>query len=136
MEAEIAACHQWLGRELALVRPCLVVALGATAARALLGRAMGVQASRRRILDLAPGMALLVTVHPSLFVLRVPDEARAAEIERFVADLRLAAAFLRLACRSGQEARCGAVDRLRAACEPRFASHPAPGAQLQQSVNP
>jgi DNA polymerase len=92
-DAEIAACHDWLERELALIRPRLVIALGATAARALLGRPTPIQSNRRKLLELSPGIALVVTVHPS-FLLRVPDENRADEYARFVADLRFAAASL------------------------------------------
>ena len=63
------------------------------AARALIGRPTAVQANRQRVFEFAPGTALLVTVHPS-FLLRVPDEDRAAEFAGFVADLRFAAGFL------------------------------------------
>jgi DNA polymerase len=93
IEAEIAACHHWLERELELVRPRLVVALGATAARALTGRALPILANRGRLLELSPRTALVVTVHPS-FLLRVPDEDRDAELARFIADLKFAASAL------------------------------------------
>ena len=91
-EAEISACHQWLERELELVAPSLVVAMGATAARALLGRATPIEANRGRIMPLHGGMQVLITVHPS-FLLRVPDEMRAESFARFVDDLRLALPF-------------------------------------------
>jgi DNA polymerase len=92
-ELEIKACHQWLERELALIRPALVVALGATAARAVFGRATAIEKSRGRIIAGAQAKTpleadLLVTVHPS-FLLRVPDEDREEAYERFVADLKL-----------------------------------------------
>jgi DNA polymerase len=88
---EIQACAPWLEQELALVEPRLVVALGATAAQALLGRAVPIGRSRGRLLPLGPRQAL-VTVHPS-YLLRLPDEAeRAREYQAFLADLRLAAA--------------------------------------------
>jgi uracil-DNA glycosylase family protein len=92
-ELEINACHQWLERELALVRPALIVALGATAARAVFGRATAIEKNRGRVIPAAQaklGMEadVLVTVHPS-FLLRVPDEDRDAAYERFVADLKL-----------------------------------------------
>jgi DNA polymerase len=93
IEAEIAACHDWLERELALVGPRLVIALGATAVRALLGRATSIAANRHRALALRPGTALIVTVHPS-FLLRVPDEDRDEEYAKFVADLELAVPYL------------------------------------------
>jgi DNA polymerase len=92
-ELEISACHQWLERELALVRPALIVALGATAARAVFGRTTAIEKNRGRIIAGAQAKIpleadLLVTVHPS-FLLRVPDEDRDAAYERFVADLKL-----------------------------------------------
>ena len=89
-DAEIDACHQWLERELELVEPRLIVALGATAARALLGRPMPIERNRGRVLERAGGPPVLVTVHPS-FLLRVPDEYRPEAYLRFVADLRKAA---------------------------------------------
>ena len=92
-ELEIKACHQWLDRELALLRPALVVCLGATAARAVFGRATAIEKSRGRIIPGAQAKTpleadVLVTVHPS-FLLRVPEEDREAAYERFVADLNL-----------------------------------------------
>jgi DNA polymerase len=92
-EMEISACHQWLERELALIRPALVVALGATAARAVFGRATAIEKNRGRIIAGAQTKSalpadLLVTVHPS-FLLRVPDADRDEAYERFVADLKL-----------------------------------------------
>lgn len=92
-DAEIAACHQWLERELELVTPSLVVAMGATAARALLGRATPIEANRGRLMPFAAGMQILITVHPS-YLLRVPDDSRAQAYARFVQDLKEAAPFL------------------------------------------
>jgi uracil-DNA glycosylase len=91
-EMEIDACHQWLDRELEAVAPRLVIALGATAVRALLGRATPIQANRGRLTSLTPQCKLLISVHPS-FLLRVPPEFRDEEYQRFVADLCLAAPF-------------------------------------------
>ncbi|GLV24231.1 UdgX family uracil-DNA binding protein [Sphingobium sp. Cam5-1] len=86
--SEIAACRWWLDQELALVRPRVVVALGATAARAILGKAVTISRTRGAPIPLEHGTEAWVTVHPS-FLLRVPDEARkAAERTRFVEDLR------------------------------------------------
>jgi DNA polymerase len=88
---EIEACHFWFEQELALLRPEMVVALGATAARAVFGRDMAIQRNRGRIMRLGDGPRALITVHPS-FLLRLPDEAsRAVEYRRFVADLALVA---------------------------------------------
>jgi len=91
-DAEIEACHPWLERELELVAPRLVVALGATAARALLGTATAIERNRGRLLPLRDGAQLLVTVHPS-FLLRVPDKYKAEAYRRFVDDLKVAARF-------------------------------------------
>ncbi|MGE5623302.1 MAG: UdgX family uracil-DNA binding protein, partial [Bacillota bacterium] len=91
-QAEIAACHQWLEKELELVGPELVVALGATAARALLGRATPIEANRGRLMEWGDGGRIMITVHPS-YLLRVPDQFRLEAYGRFVRDLKLAAPF-------------------------------------------
>jgi DNA polymerase len=85
--AEIAACRPWLDAELSLIKPRALVALGAVAAQALLGRQIRVTHDRGRLLesDLAP--LVTVTVHPAS-ILRAPDDRRRAEMELFVADLR------------------------------------------------
>lgn len=98
-ELEIGACHQWLERELKLIRPALIVALGATAARAVFGRATAIEKNRGRIIpasqaDTGHEADVLVTVHPS-FLLRVPDEDRDAAYARFVEDLKLARRYAR-----------------------------------------
>lgn len=88
---EIQACRFWLRLEQQFVRPRVVVALGATAARSLLERA-GITISRLRgtPIPLGDGMVLFVTNHPS-YLLRLPDaEARARERAKFEADLVLA----------------------------------------------
>jgi DNA polymerase len=91
--AEIATCCWWLGHELELVGPALVVMLGASAGRALLGRAVTVGRERGRPLPLPEGRTGWLTVHPS-FLLRIEDPVRAeAERARFVADLREAARY-------------------------------------------
>jgi DNA polymerase len=88
---EIEACRFWLEKELDMLRPEMVVALGATAARAVFGREMAIQRNRGRIMPMGNGPRALITVHPS-FLLRLPDEAsRAVEYDRFVADLALVA---------------------------------------------
>jgi DNA polymerase len=87
---EIDRCKWWLGHELTLIRPKLAVALGATAARALLGRATTISRVRGEFLELADheGTEVFVTVHPSS-LLRAPDEeTRAREYARFVADMK------------------------------------------------
>jgi DNA polymerase len=93
-ELEIAACNQWLLRELQLIQPRIVVALGATAARAVFGRTTAVGENRGKILSIGKSAtAVLVTVHPS-YLLRVPDERRDSEYASFVADLQLLRQFV------------------------------------------
>ncbi len=95
---EVAACRPWLDAELVLADPEVVVLLGATAGKAILGSAFRVTSDRGRFLDWpgdgAFGGRLLATIHPSA-VLRSPDaEARAVALDGLVADLRVAAAAL------------------------------------------
>jgi DNA polymerase len=86
--AEIEACSPWLRAEIDVVRPKLIVCLGATAAQALLGSDFRVSRQRGQFFSL-PGMPVITaTVHPSS-ILRAPDdESRALEREAFIADLR------------------------------------------------
>ncbi len=91
---EIAACQHWLEDEIALVRPGALVALGATAARSLLGRATPVNANRGQWLPRPDGLQVLVTLHPSA-LLRVDPEDREAAFEAFVHDLRQAQRLFR-----------------------------------------
>jgi probable DNA metabolism protein len=74
-QSEAAACLHWLDEEITLVKPKLLVALGATAARSLMGRPIPVMAHRGQILTREDGMQVLVTLHPSA-LLRLPDEDR------------------------------------------------------------
>lgn len=91
---EITACRWWLDKELDLVRPRLVVALGATAARALSGRNVAITRERGGVLELGSGLRALVTVHPS-FLLRLPEPGdKACEFARFVEDLGAARALV------------------------------------------
>jgi uracil-DNA glycosylase len=86
--AEIAACRFWLELELRLVNADVVVALGATAAQALLGRAFRVTRDRGKLVSSPLAKRVVATVHPSS-ILRVPDEeSRRAEMRAFVRDLR------------------------------------------------
>ncbi|WBO23092.1 UdgX family uracil-DNA binding protein [Sphingomonas abietis] len=85
---EIEACRWWIEQERAIIRPTVTVALGATAAQSLLGRAVTISRIRGQPMALADGSEGWVTVHPS-FLLRLPDEdRRVEEYARFVADLR------------------------------------------------
>jgi DNA polymerase len=85
--SEITACRWWLDQERALIKPPLSVALGATAARSLFGKAVTISKLRGEPHQLADGSECWVTVHPS-FLLRMPDEVRSREERaRFVEDL-------------------------------------------------
>ena len=91
---EIERCKVWLDTERALVKPVAIVALGATAARSLLGRSVTIAKVRGQTLRLADGTAAFVTIHPS-WPLRMEDEAdKEREYKNFVADLRPAAKVL------------------------------------------
>ena len=91
---EIAACFPWLEAEIAAVKPRVVVALGATAAQALFGRAFRVTRDRGRPVASRFAPHAMATVHPSS-LLRAPDEeTRHRETERFIADLKQAARLL------------------------------------------
>jgi DNA polymerase len=97
---EIRACRPWYERELAAIQPDLVVAMGATAAQCVLGKITPINKNRGKQLELEDGTQAMVTVHPS-YLLRLPDEdAKAHEYARFVADLKLAAKFLKSAARA------------------------------------
>ncbi|HLG80487.1 MAG TPA: UdgX family uracil-DNA binding protein [Bradyrhizobium sp.] len=97
---EIRACRQWYERELALLKPALVVAMGATAAQCVLGKITPINRNRGRLIELPEGAKGLVTVHPS-YLLRLPDEeAKAREYARFVDDLKMVADFIRKAARA------------------------------------
>ena len=84
---EIGACRPWLETEIALVKPRVLVCLGATAAQALLGRTFKVTQQRGTFVESSLAPFVSATVHPSS-ILRAPDEAsRREEMRAFVADL-------------------------------------------------
>lgn len=89
---EVAACRPWLEAEIAVVKPEVVVCLGATAAQSLLGRDFRVTARRGERIPWTPPVRFIVaTIHPSA-ILRAPDSRqRLAEMARFIDDLRAAA---------------------------------------------
>lgn len=91
---EIEACFPWLEAEIAVVKPRAVVALGATAAQALFGKAFRVSKDRGRFVPSGLAPYALATLHPSA-LLRAPDEeTRDREIRRFIEDLRQVVAVL------------------------------------------
>jgi DNA polymerase len=91
---EINICRWWLDLERMLVRPKAIVAMGATAARGLLGRSVTIARERGAPQAAADGTALFVTIHPSLLLRLRGDDEKAREFDHFVADLRRAAASL------------------------------------------
>ena len=85
---EIQACRWWLDKELALIKPVLVVALGATAAQSLLGKAVPVTKMRGEVIEREDGLRVFITIHPS-FILRIRERDEAeAERARFLKDMR------------------------------------------------
>ena len=91
---EIAACHFWLETEFQLLKPRLIVALGATAAQALFGRTFKVTAQRGKAIDTPLAAHGIATVHPSS-ILRAPDEAsRREDYRAFVKDLKAVARLI------------------------------------------
>jgi len=85
---EIQACRWWLDKELDLIKPNLVVALGATAAQALLGKTVPVLKMRGEVILREDGLRVFVTIHPSL-ILRIREPAdKDAERARFLKDMR------------------------------------------------
>jgi len=92
---EVAACRQWLDQEIGLVRPKVVVCLGATAAQALLGRTFRVTKQRGELFPQPAGYVITATVHPSS-ILRASDPVfRETERTAFTEDLRQVAKQLR-----------------------------------------
>jgi uracil-DNA glycosylase family 4 len=91
--AEITACRPWLEAELAVVRPRVLVLLGATAAQSLLGRQFRVTQNRRRLVESDLAEAVTATIHPSA-ILRGEPEQRESEFAAFVDDLRFVSSLL------------------------------------------
>jgi len=85
---EVQACRWWLDRELGVIKPKLVVALGATAALSLLGKAVPITKMRGQLVDREDGVKVFLTIHPS-FILRIRERDEAeAERARFLADMK------------------------------------------------
>jgi uracil-DNA glycosylase family protein len=87
---EIAACRPWLEAELRLVKPKLLVCLGATAAQAIFGPSFRVTRERGKVLSSKFAPRVLATVHPSSLLRQPDEESRKREYESFVIDLRAA----------------------------------------------
>jgi len=87
---EIAACRPWLEAEVRLVRPNLVVAMGATAAQTIFGPSFRVTRERGKVLSSKLAPKVLATVHPSSLLRQPDEESRDREFKHFVSDLRVA----------------------------------------------
>jgi len=89
--SEIDACRWWLDRELELIQPEIVVALGTTAVRGLARKSLTIHANRGRLIEFRPGVQGVITVHPS-YLLRLREERdKRREFDLLVKDLRIAA---------------------------------------------
>jgi len=95
--SEIEACKPWLESELAVLKPDLVVCLGATAAQALLGKNFSVMKHRGELLESPLASRVMATVHPSSLLRLTDDNDRHVQTERFIQDLKKAAQALRKA---------------------------------------
>ena len=92
--AQIRACRPWLEAEIAVVRPSLIVLLGATAAQAVMGPTFRVTTGRGVVLNSPLGIPVLATVHPSSILRATDSESRDAAMSSFIADLMVAARHL------------------------------------------
>jgi DNA polymerase len=91
---EIDRCHWWFDYERKIIRPDVIVALGATAIRSVSGRPTTINKIRGRVMSLADGGHMLATIHPS-YILRIEDDAdKRRQYRQFVADLKVCKKFL------------------------------------------
>jgi uracil-DNA glycosylase family protein len=88
-QREVDACHQWLEREIATVKPRVIVALGATAAKAVIGKHFKVSLDRGRFVDSPLAPYVFATFHPSALLRLREDEEREAAFKQLVQDLKL-----------------------------------------------
>jgi uracil-DNA glycosylase family protein len=102
--SEIKMCRRWLFDEIEVVSPRLIVALGATAAQGLMGRAIPVLSNRGAVLELANRLRVFITIHPSALLRLEDEEDKRLGYASFVNDLRSVA---RLAKTSADEAKSG-----------------------------
>src|SRR5688572_1915523 len=88
-QREIEACHQWLEREVAAVRPRVIVCLGATAARAVIGKDFKVSVMRGKFVDSPYAPAVFATFHPSALLRLQDEEEKERAFKQLVKDLKL-----------------------------------------------
>jgi DNA polymerase len=104
---EVSACMPWLEEEIGIVEPAVIVCLGSTAARALVGKQARVLRDRGKFFETPWAPSTMITYHPSA-LLRAPDEVRRAQLRReFAADLGRAADVLHRAARAAPQRRRG-----------------------------
>jgi uracil-DNA glycosylase len=94
-DSEIRACRPWLDAELAVIRPQVLVCLGASAAQALLGKDFRVTRERGKLIQSALAPSVIATVHPSSILRAQDDESRQAQMAAFIDDLRQVARVVR-----------------------------------------
>ncbi len=94
---EIRACLPWLEAEISLVKPKIIVCLGATAAQALLGKDFRVTRDRGRLLASPFAANVMATIHPSAILRAVGAESREAEMRHFIEDLKMVAGLVKAA---------------------------------------
>jgi uracil-DNA glycosylase len=94
-DSEIRACRPWLDEELALVKPTVLVCLGATAPRSLLGKDFRVSRQRGQIVKSPLAPHVMATVHPSSILRAQDDASRRSQMAGFVRDLKVAARLIR-----------------------------------------
>ncbi|HVJ41849.1 MAG TPA: UdgX family uracil-DNA binding protein [Dongiaceae bacterium] len=92
--SEIDICKWWLQQEIEIVRPKVIVALGASAVRALFGKTMPIQANRGKSFSIPPAATGFITLHPSFALRQRESDRRAALSRQLAADLKQAAALL------------------------------------------
>jgi uracil-DNA glycosylase len=92
--SEINACRPWLDAELAVVKPQILVCLGATASQALLGKEFSVSRRRGELVASTLAPYVMATVHPSSILRAVDHDSRRQQMESFVADLRKVAQLI------------------------------------------
>jgi DNA polymerase len=90
---QIRACKPWLESEISIVKPHIIVLLGATAAQAVMGPAFRVSTQRGEVMPSPLGIPVLATVHPSSILRATDDASREAAMASFIADLKVAAAY-------------------------------------------
>jgi len=93
--SEIQACRPWLDAELSVVKPAVLVCLGATAAQALLGRDFSVSRHRGELVESPLAPYVIATVHPSSVLRAIDDESRHLQFRAFVEDMKKIASLLR-----------------------------------------